>query len=103
LVVARPGYDLEPPPEFEGRNAPFQRLDCSAVDASSTEIRRRVKANEDLASLVSPAVKTYIGDHALYRSEEPVVDPNDGDEFAAPKPRNLFEDSGPRTAGGGKA
>lgn len=66
LVAARPGYDLEPPPEFEGRNAPVERLAVEAVDASSTDLRRRVRAGEDVGDRLSPAVRAYVRDHALY-------------------------------------
>ncbi len=67
LVAARPGYDLEAPPEFEGRNAPVEQLEVAPNPVSSTEIRRRVAAGESIAGLVSPAVAAYIGDHALYQ------------------------------------
>ena len=39
------------------------------VSASSTEIRTKVKAGEDIANLVSPAIVKYIKEHALYRLE----------------------------------
>jgi nicotinate-nucleotide adenylyltransferase len=67
LVAARPGFDLEPPPEFEGRNVPVQRLDVDADPVSSSEVRRRVAAGESLGELVSPAVAAYVRDHGLYR------------------------------------
>jgi nicotinate-nucleotide adenylyltransferase len=76
LVAARPGADREPPPEFEGRNAPITWLDTELVDASSTEIRRRVAAGESVQGLLTPAVAAYVRDHALYREDErPAPDP----------------------------
>ncbi len=69
LLVARPGYDLEPPPEFEGRNTPFHRLEVSEVDVSSTDLRRRLAAGQNVGELVSPAVMAYVRDHRLYRSD----------------------------------
>lgn len=79
IVAARPGFDLEAPPEFEGRNAPVERLDIEVKDVSSTEIRRRVGASESISGLVSPAIAAYIGDHALYQGVAPIVD--GGSEF----------------------
>jgi nicotinate-nucleotide adenylyltransferase len=67
LLVARPGYDLEAPPEFEGRNTPFHRLEVTPVDVSSSELRRRIAAGEGVGDLVSPAVMAYVRDHRLYR------------------------------------
>lgn len=67
LVAARPGHDLEAPPEFEGRNAPVERLDVTPSAASSTEIRRRIEAEEALGDLVSSPVAAYVRDHGLYR------------------------------------
>jgi len=67
LVVARPGHDLERPPEFEGRNAPVERLDVPLSDASSSAIRARIVAGEPPGPQVSPAVAAYIADHGLYR------------------------------------
>lgn len=67
LVVGRPGHDLEPPPEFEGRNAPVERLDVPPNEASSTAVRARVIAGEPPGPMVSAAVAAYIGDHGLYK------------------------------------
>ncbi len=39
------------------------------VDVSSTEIRRRLAANEDVADMLHPAVADYIRRHALYRRQ----------------------------------
>jgi nicotinate-nucleotide adenylyltransferase len=67
LVVGRPGHDLEPPPEFEGRNAPVERLAVPPNEASSTAVRARVIAGEPPGPMVSAAVAAYIGDHGLYK------------------------------------
>ena len=75
LVAARPGFDLDPPPEFEGRNAPIGRLEVNQSPASSTEIRKRIAAGEGLGEWVSPAVAAYIRDHGLYRSGAVVPPP----------------------------
>ena len=39
------------------------------VDVSSTEIRRRLAAGEDVAGMLHPAVAEYIARHSLYRGE----------------------------------
>lgn len=87
LVARRPGCDLEPPPEFEGRNAPITPLEFPAVTASSTEIRRRIAAGESPGSMLTPAVAAYVRDHGLYAggetqaAAEPAVgDPESFDE-----------------------
>jgi nicotinate-nucleotide adenylyltransferase len=36
------------------------------IDISSTEIRRRVEAGEDISKMVHPAVAAYIKEHSLY-------------------------------------
>lgn len=41
-------------------------LDASVMTVSSTEIRRRVKAGEDIAGMVAPSVQKYIKEHYLY-------------------------------------
>jgi nicotinate-nucleotide adenylyltransferase len=43
------------------------------VDVSSTEIRRKVAAGEDVSNMVAPAVLNYIRTHNLYRSKEKKV------------------------------
>jgi nicotinate-nucleotide adenylyltransferase len=68
LVAARPGWDVEAPPEFEGRNAPVEILTVDPQDVSSTEIRRRVAAGISISGLVSPAVAAYLRDHVLYQA-----------------------------------
>lgn len=43
--------------------------DAPVLDVSSTEIRRRVMADESLQGLVSPAIEEYIRQHNLYRQD----------------------------------
>jgi nicotinate-nucleotide adenylyltransferase len=42
-------------------------VDVPAVDASATEVRRRLAAGEPVDDLVPPAVAQYIEQHGLYR------------------------------------
>lgn len=42
-------------------------LELEPFDASSTEIRNRVRSGEDISSLVAPEVKEYIYRHGLYQ------------------------------------
>lgn len=65
-VAGRPGWDLEPPPEFEGRNLPVERLEAPLVDVSARELRRVLAEDGDVGDLLAPAVRAYIRDHRLY-------------------------------------
>lgn len=47
-------------------NARTRILDAAVMTVSSTEIRQKVKAGEDISDLVDPDVKKYIKDHHLY-------------------------------------
>jgi nicotinate-nucleotide adenylyltransferase len=40
------------------------------IDISSTEIRDRIAAGEDVSNMVTPAVLDYIRRHNLYRDKE---------------------------------
>ena len=71
LVAARPGYDLEAPPEFEGRNAPVERLEYSEVDVASTDLRQNLSEGREVGDQVSPAVRAYIREHGLYALGRP--------------------------------
>lgn len=42
-------------------------VECPGMDISSTAIRRKVAAGEDIAELVPPAVASYIAQHDLYK------------------------------------
>lgn len=62
LVVIRPGSgEIEAIPGVR-----FERLDISALDVSSTEIRRRVENREDVAHLLPISVAAYIEAKGLY-------------------------------------
>jgi len=73
-TMRRPGY---PPPDF-GRFEPLwgpQRvaklkehmIETPLVDISSTEVRRRLIAGEDVTGMLHPDVIRYIRKHDLYR------------------------------------
>ena len=70
LVVHRAG---QPPPDLSlltrmcaPQHSP-QPIDMPAVDASSTEIRRRAAAGEPIDELVSASVAQYIAQNGVYR------------------------------------
>jgi nicotinate-nucleotide adenylyltransferase len=70
-VVAfdRPGVDAAAAQAaFRARFGPgsFLWLDLPPVDASSTEIRRRLAAGEPVEEWLDPAVRAYIRRHGLY-------------------------------------
>jgi nicotinate-nucleotide adenylyltransferase len=46
---------------------PHQLVNLPMMDISSTEVRRRVATGESIASLVPPAVASYIERHRLYQ------------------------------------
>jgi nicotinate-nucleotide adenylyltransferase len=71
VAVGRPGYEVD--------LAELERRFCGAppvlflehvplVDASATDIRRRVAEERSIEGLVPPAVAAYIEAHGLYRS-----------------------------------
>jgi nicotinate-nucleotide adenylyltransferase len=43
-----------------------RRVPCDFIDISSTEIRRRVKAGEDIDDVVPSGVAAYVKEHGLY-------------------------------------
>ena len=51
----------------EKYNAHITVMDMEPIDASSSEIRRRVASGESLEGLVLPEVERYIIDHDLYK------------------------------------
>jgi nicotinate-nucleotide adenylyltransferase len=73
-TMRRPGY---PPPDFERfeprwgpqRVAKLQQdvIETPLVDISSTEVRRRLAADEDVTGVLHPDVLQYIHTHHLYR------------------------------------
>jgi nicotinate-nucleotide adenylyltransferase len=70
LVVSRPGADL---PDLAAltplctKGTQPQRIEMQPIDASSSEIRRRIAASEPIDGLTAPAVVEYIQAHGLYR------------------------------------
>jgi len=73
VTLPRPGFEIGPLAELRAAlgEVVVERilgdvLHTPLVDASSTEIRRRVKAGEPLDDLVPAAVAKYIGEHGLY-------------------------------------
>lgn len=66
LVAGRPGFELDTPPEFEGRNLPVERLEAPLVDVSSSELREALAEDADVGDRLPPSVRTYIRDHRLY-------------------------------------
>ena len=70
LVVGRAG---EPEPDLAAlaalcaANKLPKLIQMPAVDASSTEIRRRIAAGEPIHGLVPPPVAAYIAAHDIYR------------------------------------
>lgn len=65
-VANRPGP--LPPVHPDVLRQPHRVVPLAMLDISSTEVRRRVAAGEDIAALVPPAVARYIAEHSLYRS-----------------------------------
>jgi nicotinate-nucleotide adenylyltransferase len=66
LVAQRPGFDLDMPPEFEGRNMPVEALDIPPVDVSASALREVLAGDGDVGEALAPAIRTYIRDHRLY-------------------------------------
>jgi nicotinate-nucleotide adenylyltransferase len=70
LVVRRAGQpepDLSSLQRMCDRGKQPRLIEMRAVDVSSSEIRRRVAANESIDGLVPTAVEEYIAQHRLYR------------------------------------
>jgi nicotinate-nucleotide adenylyltransferase len=76
-TMRRPGY---PAPDFDRfeplwgpqRVAKLKRnvIETPLVDISSTEVRRRLAAGEDVAGMLHPDVLAYIRAHQLYRKTQ---------------------------------
>ena len=64
-IANRP--DAEPAVNAQIANVPHHMVNLPMMDVSSTEVRRRVAAGESIASLVPPAVASYIERRQLYR------------------------------------
>jgi nicotinate-nucleotide adenylyltransferase len=77
-VMYRAGFDK---PDFsrfkkslgEKRVAKLEKnvVATPLVDVSSTEIRKKIAAGEDVSKFVCPSVKNYISKHKLYIQQEP--------------------------------
>ena len=67
LVAARPGHELDMPPEFEGRNMPVERLESVEVDVTGARLRALLASDGDVGELLAPAVRTNVRDHHLYQ------------------------------------
>jgi nicotinate-nucleotide adenylyltransferase len=69
IVVSRPGFSLRDLDSLSLTPAQRQRvhlLDGVAVPVSATEIRHRLRAEEDCSDLLTPEVLHYIREHHLY-------------------------------------
>lgn len=72
VLMARPGWSFD----WQTMPAGFRHLQANVVaapliDISSTEVRRRVAAGEEIDDLVPAAVGEYIRERGLYRSTGP--------------------------------
>ena len=65
-VANRPGEQRQPHADVQ--LAAPQMVPLAMLDISSTQVRQRVAAGQDITSLVPPAVARYIENHGLYRS-----------------------------------
>ena len=74
LVMMRPGEDeqktLLAMEAWRQRGARLALLEGRLLDISSSEIRKRLKAEENADDLIPPAVSRYIRRHHLYEAEE---------------------------------
>lgn len=69
---ARPDFSRFTKSLGERRVAKLQKniIATPLIDISSTEIRKKVAAGEDVSNMVTPAVLDYIRGHNLYRDKE---------------------------------
>ena len=65
-VANRPGEAQHPDPDV--RAFPHRMVPLPMLDISSTDIRRRVAAGQDISQLVPPRVARYIETHRLYQA-----------------------------------
>ena len=65
-VANRPGDQRKPHADVQ--RAAHQMVPLPMLDISSTHVRQRVAAGQDITPLVPPAVARYIEKHGLYRS-----------------------------------
>ncbi len=64
-IATRP--DAQPAANDQIAKVPHHMVNLPMMDISSTEVRRRVAAGESIATLVPPAVASYIERRQLYR------------------------------------
>ena len=65
-VANRPGDNRAPHADVQ--RVAHQMVPLPMLDISSTQVRQRVAAGQDITQLVPPAVARYIEKHGLYRS-----------------------------------
>ncbi len=65
-VAQRPGQHAAPHADVQRH--PHRAVPLPMLDISSTDIRARVAAGQDISALVPPAVAGYIETHRLYRA-----------------------------------
>lgn len=66
-AVARGGDSYSDMLEFANEMGKIRVLPTQAVDISSTEIREKIAAGEDITGLVPDGAAEYIAEHGLYR------------------------------------
>lgn len=66
-VANRPG--AAPPVNAEVLRHPHRTVPLAMLDISSTQVRQRVAAGQDISQLVPPEVARYIDQHRLYRAD----------------------------------
>jgi nicotinate-nucleotide adenylyltransferase len=75
-VVARPGYPVPDGPALSARVGGsadrILTIDTVPVASSSSDVRSRAAAGRSIRYLVPPAVESFIHDHRLYLSTNPV-------------------------------
>ncbi len=67
-VANRPG--AVPPVDAEVLRHPHRTVPLAMLDISSTQVRQRVAAGQDISQLVPPEVARYIDQHRLYRADQ---------------------------------
>jgi nicotinate-nucleotide adenylyltransferase len=77
-TMRRPGYPVPDFDRFEPLWGPQRvaklkddMIETPLVNASSTEVRRRLATGEDVAGMLHPDVIQYIREHNLYRKAQP--------------------------------
>lgn len=54
-------------PEIGGKSVPVDYIDTPEYDASSTDIRTKIRSGEEVGDVLLPEVEEYIRNHRLYR------------------------------------